>query len=268
MDQESASLQVGHFAQLREAVHGRSAAAGSGAPPRPSRQSSASHCDGGRRRTGGSHSVDERTRSGIVSPEALALSKQRLDGEMLSELAELRLQHKVAELLHSAFRRDLEELLALHAELASHGLHPAIAADVLDPATATPATTVTASTTGSAGVPRASAGAVSVEARLSSLERTMQEQLSALNARWEAHAHESRQMTQLLCSSFSLGLSLQEQQARSTAALCALASRLDERRNEHHVERRDEPTCPPNVMSAVMNTMSSAVTSQRARQTC
>lgn len=265
MDQDSASLQAGHFAQLREVVHGRSAAAGSGAPPRPSRQSSASHCDGGWRRTGGSHSaysVDERTRSGSISPEALALSKQRLDGEMRSELAELRLQHKVAELLHSAFRRDLEELLALHAELASHGLHPAIAADVLDPATATPATTVTASTTGSAGVPRASAGAVSVEARLSSLERTMHEQLSALNARWEAHAHESRQMTQLLCSSFSLGLSLQEQQARSTAALCALASRLDERRNEHHderrVERRDEPTCPPTVPTAAAATTHAA----------
>ena len=249
MDQESASLRAGHFAQLRGAVHGRSAAAGSGAPLRPSRQSSASRCDGLWRCT--RHAVDERTRSGSVSPEALALSKQRLDGEILSELAELRLQHKVAELLHSAFRRDLEELLALHAELASHGLHPALAADVLDPATVTPATTFTAPTTASAAsaaVPLAGADVVSVEARLLSLERTMQEQLSALNARWETHAHESRQMTQLLCSSFSLGLSLQEQQARSTAALCALASRLDERRNEHCDERRDER--PPNVPPA------------------
>jgi hypothetical protein len=75
-----------------------------------------------------------------------------------------------------------------------------------------------------------------IVARLGALEATVSERLGALGAQWEAHARESKQLGQLLASSFSLGLSLQEQQVRSTTALCALAQRL-----ERLEERASEP---------------------------
>ena len=243
---QSPDLASRHLAELRAVLSGRrerqtregqtrerpaTAADASAAPPRPSRQSSAASA---------ASSVGER---GTLSPQTLARATELERTHLLTELEVLRRQQRVAELLNSAFRRDLEDLIALHAELAAHGLHPAMEAPSgasvpISPAAVTPAPTPTV-----AGAAAPLGPPASVEARLASLERTVQEQLSALSSRWDAHANESRQMTQLLASSFSLGLSLQEQQARSTAALCALATRIEER-------HASEPPPPPFVAAA------------------
>lgn len=140
-----------------------------------------------------------------------------------AELADVEKKRRVAMLLASAFREDLEQLVSVHAELLSHGVSQSTL-DALDsPSPAEPQDERgIPSPPAVPGPPLAPDG--SLEARLGRMEVALETQLARFVEQCEAQAAASRQMAQLLQASFSLGLSLQEQQTRTAAALTALAS--------------------------------------------
>jgi len=145
----------------------------------------------------------------------------------------------VAELLNSAFREDLEQLIQVHIELAAHGVflelrgRSAVAApaashsglaDQLPPHhTASELASAAGQSPAADGATEATSGSLfaKIDARLARLEAALSEQVAS-------QASELRTIRQLLQASFSLGLSLQEQQARTATALCALSQQLQQ----------------------------------------
>lgn len=164
-----------------------------------------------------------------------------------AELEEMERRQRVAYLLNSAFRQNLEELLSLHFELITSGLVPTSRAP--PPAEAPADMAMPASTASGVGRGERSSGGggggghgaargrsdglLPVGGTLPSREESAAWQL-ALEAKLDGIATEvvslgdqSRQMGQLLASGFSLSLSLHEQLTRTTTALCTLSDRLD-----------------------------------------
>lgn len=129
-----------------------------------------------------------------------------------TELQEMERRRRVAELLNSTFRANLEELITLHYELVTSGLAPTAGTGA--PAAHPPADE-RRSRYAEPEPPAPTADMRALEARLDSMAAEMRELGS-----------QSRQMGQLLASGFSLSLSLHEQLARTTTALCSLADRL------------------------------------------
>ena len=144
---------------------------------------------------------------------------------LLNELAHLRQRERVAEILNSAFRNDLEELIALHRELAAQGIQAGSGGS--DAVREPPRNRHVSDPLHQTGATRVPEGLSSFDGRLGTLEGLMQRQQRTM----EEQQQQLQRLYQLLASSFSLGLSLQEQQARSVAALSALTTRLDERTN-------------------------------------
>ena len=205
-----------------------------------------------------------------------ALLKQLFERERQRELREVAERRRVVELLNSAFRQDLEDLISIHFEIATQGLSaPALAAAGAPRRTAQPwpttepncsrndaATPAPGHDLGAALLEGLTAAGLSAAAgaaggissaigrlglRLDEVESGISTEVSSLRSAVEAQSTESRQMAQLLHASFSLGLSLQEQQARTATALTALAAQLDRSQpaplGQHRPPRGTQP--PP-----------------------
>ena len=183
----------------------------------------------------------------------------RAADERSGELEQLDRKRRVADVLNSEFRTRLEELLKLqceiHAELilrrqldrdrgeergswlpfaregegegdgGGGGGGEGAGAGAGEPPPEEPPSAAADAASGAAP-PN---GASRADAEVLSRVGTLQSEVGRLSASWEKHASESAAMTQLLASSFSLTLSLQEQQARTASALCELAQRIEER---------------------------------------